>query len=309
MDRPAYRAEDERDYLARGWWRDDDTLWHWLSRHADSPATDSRDPFLLLYTSGTTASPKAVPHAYRTMLGNSRLGAQEHRLDARSRVLCPAPFSHLYGLYSLHCAWSVGACTVLLPAFKPDELALTVERERATALWTAPAHVAACRNAGLFDKHDWSSLKLAIVSGSMAPPTLVHYFAEKLPGCAVTQLWGMTELQAALYTRPEDGIEAAATSAGRPSPGTEVRIADDGELQVRGPLTFSGYYRNDEANSSAFTYDGWFRSGDLAEARGAYFAITGRIKDIINRGGVKFNPADVEAMLDAHPPTLPPAMD
>src|SRR2546425_9090459 len=413
MERPGYNSHEERDYLARGWWRDDDTLWHWLSRHAasrpdapavgeltwqalhqrvlrvaeglrrkdigkgdvvavqlpntleflvvhlaiarlgavlctvhmpyrgaeieailahsgaklffnsafpfasleaadplaaDHPAPDSRDPFLLLYPSGTTASPKAVPHAYRTMLGNSRTGAQEHQLTAQSRVLRPAPFSHLYGLYSLHCAWSVGACTVLLPAFKPDELALTVERERPTALWTAPAHVAACRNAGLFDKHDWSSLKLAIVSGSMAPPALVRYFAEKLPGCAVTQLWGMTELQAALYTRPQDGIEAAATSAGRPSPGTEVRIADDGELQVRGPLTFSGYYRNDEANSSAFTYDGWFRSGDLAEARGAYFAITGRIKDIINRGGVKFNPADVEAMLDAHPQILQSAI-
>src|SRR5438876_424817 len=361
MERPAYRAEDERAHLDRGWWRDDDTLWQWLGKHAasrpdapavgeltwqalhervlgvaeglrgkgdvvavqlpntleflvvhlaiarlgavmctvhmpyrgaeieailahsgaklffnsayplaeleaaeplgaDYPAPDSRDPFLLLYTSGTTASPKAVPHAYRTMLGNSRLGAQEHRLDARSRVLCPAPFSHLYGLYSLHCAWSVGACTVLLAAFKPDELASTVERERPTALWTAPAHVAACRNAGLFDKHDWSSLKLAIVSGSMAPPALVRYFAEKLPGCAVTQLWGMTELQAALYTRPGDGTEAAATSAGRPSPGTQVRVSAEGELQVRGPLTFSGYYNNPEENAHAFTTDGWFRS-------------------------------------------------
>src|SRR3989440_5479768 len=278
MERPGYESSDEREYLARGWWRDADTLWQWLRGHAasrpeapavvsasgtlswralearvlrvaeglrnkgigagevvavqlpsipellivhlaiarmgavmctvhmpyrgaeiesilahsgarlffntaypfaeleaaeplpaDHPAPDSRDPFLLLYTSGTTASPKAVPHAYRTMLGNSRMGAQEHRLSARSRVLCPAPFSHLYGLYSLHCAWSVGACTVLLPAFKPDELAMTVERERPTALWTAPAHVAACRNAGLFAQHDWASLKLAIVSGSMAP--------------------------------------------------------------------------------------------------------------------------------------------
>jgi acyl-CoA synthetase (AMP-forming)/AMP-acid ligase II len=413
MDRPAYRAEDEREYLARGWWRDDDTLWHWLSGHAASrpdapavgtltwkalhervlrvaeglrrkgigkgdvvavqlpntpeflvvhlaiarlgavmctvhmpyrgaeieailahsgaklfftssypfselegadplpaehPAPDSRDPFLLLYTSGTTASPKAVPHAYRTMLGNSRMGAQEHQLTAQSRVLCPAPFSHLYGLYSLHCAWSVGACTVLLPAFKPDELAQTVERERPTALWTAPAHVAACRNAGLFERHDWSSLRLAIVSGSMAPPALVRYFAEKLPGCAVTQLWGMTELQAALYTRPGDGTGAAATSAGRPSPGTQVRVSEEGELQVRGPLTFSGYYNNDEANAHAFTDDGWFRSGDLAEQRGQYFAITGRIKDVINRGGVKFNPADVEALLDAHPQILQSAI-
>jgi cyclohexanecarboxylate-CoA ligase len=135
----------------------------------------------------------------------------------------------------------------------------------------------------------------------MAPPPLVREFAARLPQCAVTQLWGMTELQAALYTRPADGTEAAATSAGRPSPGTKVRISEEGELQVRGPLTFSGYYRNDEANRHAFTEDGWFRSGDLAERRGEYYAITGRIKDVINRGGVKFNPADVEALLDAHP--------
>ncbi|HUQ73764.1 MAG TPA: class I adenylate-forming enzyme family protein [Burkholderiales bacterium] len=417
MERPAYRSEDEREYKARGWWRDDDTLWHWLRKHAaerpdapailwaggqlswrrlegrvlrvaaglyrkgigagdvvaiqlpntpeflivhlaiarlgavmctvhmpyrgaeiesilahsgaklfftgalpfsefedpeplpaSHPAPDARDPFLVLYTSGTTASPKAVPHAYRTMLGNSRLGAAEHLLSAQSRVLCAAPLSHLYGLYSLHCAWSVGACTLLLPAFKPDELAQAVQSHRPTALWTAPAHVAACRNAGLFDTHDWSSLKLAIVSGSMAPPPLVRTFAEKLPGCAVTQLWGMTELQAALYTRPGDGTEAAATSAGRPSPGTQVRVSDEGELQVKGPLTFSGYYDNEEANATAFTADGWFRSGDLAERRGEYYAITGRIKDVINRGGVKFNPADVEALLDAHPKVLQSAI-
>ena len=417
MERPAYRPEEEREYIARGWWRDDDTLWHWLRRHAasrpdaravvssageltwrelerrvlrvaqglhqlgigagdvvalqlpNSPeflivhlalarlgavmctvhmpyrgaeietilahsgaklffnsaypfaalesadplpanhlAPGARDPFLLLYTSGTTASPKAVPHAYRTMLGNSRLGAGEHRLSAASTILCAAPLSHLYGLYSLHCAWSVGACTVLLPAFKPDELAATVEKYRPTAIWTAPAHVAACRNAGLFERYDWSSLALAIVSGSTPPAALMHDLAQRLPRCAVTQLWGMTELQAGLYSRPGDPMDISATSAGRPSPGTQVRIAADGELQVRGPLAFSGYYRNDEANRAAFTADGWFRTGDLAELRKGNYAITGRIKDVINRGGVKFNPADVEALLDAHPQILQSAI-
>jgi len=249
-----------------------------------------------------------VPHPSRTLLGNSRLGALEHGVTPESRVLCAAPLSHLYGLYSLHCAWSVGACTVLLPAFKPDELARTVERDRPTALWTGPAHVAACRNAGLFDRHDWSSLKLAIVSGSMAPSAVMHYFQDKVPGCAVTQLWGMTELQAGLYSRPGDGIEVAATSAGRPSPGTQVRISADGELQVRGPLAFSGYYRNEEATRAAFTEDGWFRTGDLAQRRAENYAITGRSKDIINRGGVKFNPLDVEALLDAHPKILQSAI-
>src|SRR5690242_14418541 len=353
MERPRYSQTDERAYLARGFWRDDDTLWHWLARHAaerpaapavvspagrltwrelhdrvlhvaqglkyngleagdvvaaqlpntlefllvhlaaarlgavmctvhmpyrgaeietilmhsgarlfvtstypfagllgaprlarEHPAPDARDAFLLLYTSGTTASPKGVPHPFRTLLGNSRMGAREHGLAAESRVLCAAPLSHLYGLYSLHCAWSVGACTVLLPAFKPEELANAVQLERPTALWCGPAHLAACRNAGLFDSHDWSSLRLAIVSGSAAPSALMHDVAGKLPRCALTQLWGMTELQAGLYSRPADGIEVAATSAGRPSPGTELRLAADGELQVRGPLAFSGYYRN-----------------------------------------------------------------
>jgi acyl-CoA synthetase (AMP-forming)/AMP-acid ligase II len=270
--------------------------------------TRPEDPFLLLYTSGTTAAPKGVVHPYRTMLGNGRVSAPEHGLHEVSRVLCAAPLSHLYGLYSLHCAWAIGACTVLIPAFKPDELGSTVENLKPTALWTAPAHVAACRAAGAFERYDWSSLELAIVSGSIAPPSLIRHFAEKLPRCAVTQLWGMTELQAGLYTRPRDPFEMSATSAGRPSPGTEVRLSEDGELQVRGPSLFFEYYKNEEATRAAFTPDGWFSTGDLGEARGEYFAITGRSKDLINRGGVKINPADVEMLLDSHPKVLQSAL-
>src|SRR4051812_36439474 len=269
---------------------------------ADYPRPDARDPFLLLYTSGTTASPKGVVHAYRTMLGNSRLGSREHLVGEVDRVLCAAPFSHLYGLYSLHCAWAIGARSVLLPAFTPVDLSTEIENRKPTALWTAPAHIAAVRAQGLLDKHNWSSLKLAIVSGSRASPELVRGLAAKLPGCAVTQLWGMTEIQAGLYTRPGDPPDMSATSAGRPSPGTEVRLSEDGELQVRGPLMFSGYLNNEADTKGAFTRDGWFCTGDLGEKRdGEFYAITGRSKDIINRGGVKFNPADIEALLDGHP--------
>jgi cyclohexanecarboxylate-CoA ligase/acyl-CoA synthetase len=275
--------------------------------HPESEARPE-DPFLLLYTSGTTAAPKGVVHPYRTMLGNGRVSASEHGLHEESRVLCAAPLTHLYGLYSLHCAWAVGACTVLLTAFKPDELGSTVENLKPTALWTAPAHVAACRGAGAFERYDWSSLELAIVSGSIAAPSLVRYFAEKLPRCAVTQLWGMTELQAGLYTRPGDPFEMSATSAGRPSPGTEVRLSAEGELQVRGPSLFSGYLKDPTETTKAFTSEGWFRTGDLGEARGEYFAITGRSKDLINRGGVKINPADVEMLLDSHPKVLQSAL-
>ena len=274
----------------------------------DFPSPVAADPFLLLYTSGTTAAPKGVPHSYHTMLSNARLGVPEHRLTAADRILSAAPFTHLFGLYALHCAWSCGAASVLLPAFKPDEMAMTVEKQRPTALWTAPAHIAAVRAQGLFDKHDWSSLKLAIMSGSACPPQLVREFSQRVKGCAVTQLWGMTETQGALYTRPGDALDVHCASAGRPSPGTEVRIVD-GELQVRGCLLFPGFFDNDPANASAFTDDGWYRTGDLAavDAAGNY-SITGRVKDIINRGGVKFNPRDVEDLLDSHPKVLQSAI-
>jgi acyl-coenzyme A synthetase/AMP-(fatty) acid ligase len=275
----------------------------------DHPEPDPEDPFLLLYTSGTTASPKGVPHPYRTMLSNARLGTKEHQLTAGDRILSPAPFSHLYGLYSLHCAWALGAGSVLLPAFKPEDLSAAIQNQKATALWTAPAHLAACRAAGLLGRYDWSSLRLAIVSGSIAPAALIREFAAAVPQCAVTQLWGMTELQAGLYTRPGDPLEWSATSAGRPSPGAEVRLSAEGEIQVRGPLLFAGYFNNPEADKTAFTPDGWFRSGDLGEMRaGGNVAITGRIKDIINRGGVKFNPADVERLLDSHPKIMQSAI-
>ncbi|MBW8861958.1 MAG: AMP-binding protein, partial [Acidobacteria bacterium] len=124
----------------------------------------------------------------------------------------------------------------------------------------------------------------------------------------ITQLWGMTELQAGLYTRPGDPFEMSATTAGRPSPGTEARLSEEGELQVRGPSLFSGYFRSPTETTKAFTPDGWFRTGDLGEARRGYFAITGRSKDLINRGGVKINPGDVEMLLDLHPKVLQSAL-
>ena len=129
----------------------------------------------------------------------------------------------------------------------------------------------------------------------------------------------MTECQAGLYTRPDDPLSVASTSAGRPSPGTEARImsadgvvlgaGEEGELQVRGCSVFPGYFDNEAANETAFSADGWFQSGDLAtmDADGNV-SLVGRLKDIINRGGVKFNPLDVELLLDKHPSLLQTAV-
>jgi cyclohexanecarboxylate-CoA ligase len=127
----------------------------------------------------------------------------------------------------------------------------------------------------------------------------------------VQQLWGMSEMQAGTYTRPGDAIEIRSRSAGRASPGTELRIADDttplppgteGELQARGLSVFEGYLDNPAATAACFTTDGWFRTGDLARLDEAgNLELTGRLKDVINRGGVKFNPTDIEALIERHP--------
>lgn len=266
------------------------------------PLPVAADPFLLLYTSGTTASPKAVPHNSHTMLGNARLGVGEHLLGADDVLISAPPFGHLFGLYAFHMAMYAGAANLLLPTFTPPALAAVIEAGAATTLLAAPAHMAVCLGLGLFDKHDCGTLKLAILSGSAVPAEMARGVAAKLPNCDITQLWGMTETQGGLYSRPGDGIEIAAATAGRPAPGAEARIGDDGELQVRGAMLFPGYFDNPDANSTAFTPDGWFRSGDLA-AMGddGNIAITGRIKDIINRGGVKYNPREIEDLLDSHP--------
>ncbi|MEE2969306.1 MAG: AMP-binding protein [Pseudomonadota bacterium] len=285
-----------------------------LAGEENAPLGDppvASDPFLLLYTSGTTAAPKGVPLSSHNMLSNARVGVAEHKLTADDLIMSAAPFSHLFGLYSFHLAFCAGACNLLLPAFSPPEFAALIDQGKPTALFTAPAHIAACLGAGLFDGRDLSSLKLAVVSGSACAPELAREFDARMTGGQMTQLWGMTETQGALYTRPDDPPEISATSAGRPSPGTEIRIVDEagapapagteGELQVRGSLLFPGYFKNAAANKEAFTEDGWFRSGDLATADAdGNVAITGRTKDVINRGGVKYNPLDIEMLLDAH---------
>ena len=270
------------------------------------------DPFLLLYTSGTSARPKGVPLAYQGILGNARLGVPEHGITAADRILSAAPFGHLYALYSFHLALAAGASTVLLPAFTPPDLARTLEAEAVTVLFAAPAHVAACLGARLLDVDALTRLRLAVLSGSAVAPSVASGLQERIPNGHVTQLWGMTETQAGLYTRPGDPIETVAGSAGRPSPGTEVRVVgpqhsplpagEEGELHIRGSLLFPGYFDHPEANRDAFSADGWFRTGDLAiVGSDGNVAITGRCKDVINRGGVKYNPRDIEDLLTAHP--------
>lgn len=274
-------------------------------------AVSTDDRFLLLYTSGTTAAPKGVPINYRKFLTNARLSATELQIDGGSILLSAAPFTHLYGLFSVNLALAAGATIAILPAFTPPALAAAMDACRPTGLFVAPAHMAACLNAGLLTPERFASLHFALISGSVCPPSLALAVQERMSGGKVQQLWGMSEMQAGAYTRPGDAIEVRSRTAGRASPGTELRIADEttvlppgteGELQARGLSVFEGYLDNSAATAACFTTDGWFRTGDLARLDEAgNLELTGRLKDVINRGGVKFNPTDIETLIERHP--------
>lgn len=279
---------------------------------ASHPEPRASEPFLLLFTSGTTASPKAVPLAYQVTLGNSRAVAEELAFSKDDRILSAAPFTHLLALYGVHLALERGAATILLPTFTPAELAAKIAQSRPSVLLSAPAHMTNMAHLGLLDSTDLSSLRLVISSGAPCPPDLIKLMTSRMRGGHFVQQWGMTELQAGTFTRPFDPPTIATTTAGRACPGIEIRIADaegaslppdvEGELQVRGSPVFRQYLCNDEVNKESFTADGWFRTGDLAslDAQGN-LRITGRTKNIINRGGVKYNPTDIEMLILTHP--------
>ena len=198
-----------------------------------------------------------------------------------------------------------------MPPFTPQALAAGARACRPTGLFVAPAHMSACLNEGLLTRERLASLRFVLISGSMCPPALAHAVQDLMPNGKVLQLWGMSEMQAGTFTRPRRSARrsccpppdarAPGPNCASPTATTPLAAGTEGELQARGRSVFAGYLDNVEATSAAFTSDGWFRTGDLArlDAQGN-LEITGRLKDVINRGGVKFNAADVETIIGAH---------
>ena len=272
---------------------------------------DAGDPFLLLCTSGTTSSPKAVSVTFNHFLGNARMCAAEFGLKPDDRILCLAPYTHLYGLYALELGFAVGATACLLDLFTPAGFVETLKWSKPTVLIAGPAHIAPCIQQGLFADVDFTALRFAVLSGSTVPATLSVAFEDLLPNGRVVQAWGMT-VQFGACSRPSDSRSVRFETIGRATPGTELRVTDNedrvlpsgevGELHVRGCSLFSGYVRNPEASRAAFTADGWLRTGDLASMdEEGNVLLRGRTKELINRGGVKFNPIDMEIAIAGHP--------
>lgn len=270
------------------------------------------DPFVLLYTSGTTSIPKGVPHRYNNFLTNARLCAEEYGFTSEDRLLSVAPMTHLYGLFTYNMTLSSAAASVMLPAFSPKDFVDTVKTQKPTAIFGAPAHFAACFQAKLLRQEDFESVNFVCLSGSTVQPELAQQVDTLLLNGKVGQLWGMSELQAGTITRLDDTETVRFNSGGRATPGTEIRVVDkhdqalpphnEGELQVRGLSVFDGYINKAEETKKAFTEDNWFRTGDMAMLDElGNLKITGRTKNLINRGGVKYNPLEIEELLNNLP--------
>ena len=266
------------------------------------------DRFIILYTSGTTSEPKGVPHNYGAFLSNAQNCAHDYGFTDQDKLLSVAPMTHLYGLFVCNMTLSIGASSLLLPTFSPPGFVDLVKKQRPSAIFAAPAHFAACFQNELAHKEDFESVKFVCLSGSTVLPELARQVDALLVNGKVGQLWGMSELQAGAITRLEDSETVRFNSAGRATKETELRVVDseqqilgpneEGELQIKGGALFDGYLNKAEETKKAFTSEGWFCSGDLAVLdEEGNLRITGRVKHVINRGGVKYNPVEVEEIV------------
>ena len=292
-----------------------ETLISSADRAALRPPPVATDVAVMCYTSGTSAAPKAVPHSFQSLLANPRQCLPIFGVKPGDRVLSAAPLSHAFGLYVANVALMAGATFVPLPMFSPPAFAHALHYHRPTHAFVAPAHIAALLKTEVLEGRQFEYLRQVVFSGSYCPPALKRALEEKLANGCAFELWGMTETFAVLLGDPREPASARYDWIGRPTPGSQARIADsegeplppntEGELQVRGCSVFAGYFDNAVANSGIFSEDGWLRTGDLAVmSETGHVRITGRIKDIINRGGVKLNPSDVEALIDHHEAVL-----
>ena len=271
--------------------------------------TRADDLFVLLYTSGTTAMPKGVPHRYNGFLTNARSCSEAYGFTCRDKLLSVAPMTHLYGLFALNMTLASAGTSVLLPTFSPQRFIDVVKTRKPTAIFAGPAHFSSCFQAGLFRPEDFDDTRFICLSGSHVPNDLAKKVDKLLVNGKVVQLWGMTELQAGAITRLSDPEHVRLNTTGRATAGTELRIVSDddlvlspdeeGELQVRGLSVCAGYLHKPEESGKAFTGDGWFKTGDTAVIdECGNLKITGRTKSLINRGGVKYNPVEIEELVN-----------
>jgi malonyl-CoA/methylmalonyl-CoA synthetase len=256
----------------------------------DQVGTDDRA--LLIYTSGTTGRPKGAPLTHGNLLASATAVNLAWRWQPDDRLLLTLPLFHVHGLgVGLFGSLCAGAEIVLRPRFDPADSGGTSMFFGVPTIYhrlVQSGEVSALRR-----------LRLLVSGSAPLPASLAHEVAERT-GQLPLERYGMTET-VMLTSNPYDGPRKPGT-VGFALPGVDLRLADDDEVQVRGPNVIGGYYERPDADAEAFTADGWFRTGDLGRLdEDGYLTLVGRSKELIITGGYNVHPREVEEVLGTHP--------
>lgn len=270
---------------------------------ARAEAVSPDDVADILFTSGTTGRPKGAMSAHRQTVGVARVWGELGGVSAEDRYLVVNPFFHSFGYkVGIVTGLLTGAALYPLPTFDVAQTLDLVERERITVLPGAPTIYQSLLAAPDRETRDLSSLRLAVTGAAVVPVVLIERMREPAPGglgiAQVVTAFGMTEAVVVTMCREGDPAGLVATTCGRAIPGMEVRIADDGELLVRGEHVMLGYLDDPEATAAAIDADGWLHTGDVGVLDDAgNLRITDRLKDMYISGGFNVYPAEVEQAL------------
>jgi fatty-acyl-CoA synthase len=282
-------------------------------------ALDPEDPINIQYTSGTTGFPKGATLSHRNILNNGYFIGELLGYTEADRVCIPVPLYHCFGMVIGNLASTThGSCAVLpAPAFTPESALRAVEQESCTSLYGVPTMFIAELGLGTLDAFDLSSLRTGVMAGSTCPAPTMRAVIERMNMREVGICYGMTETSpVSTQTRRDDSLERRTATVGRVGPHLEVKIIDPltggtvphgtpGEFCTRGYSVMKGYWNEPEKTADAIDHDGWMHSGDLgAMDADGYVQITGRIKDMVIRGGENIYPREVEEFLLTHPDVL-----
>jgi fatty-acyl-CoA synthase len=298
--------------------------WHALPDRAGDPrALAARqallspdDPINIQYTSGTTGHPKGATLSHHNILNNAHMIGEILGYTELDRICVPVPLFHTFGMVIGNLgATTHGACLVYpAPAFDPTATLAAVAEERCTSLYGVPAMFIAILGAPGFDAYDLSSLRTGILAGSPCPVEIMKQVVDRMGMTEVTIAYGMTETSpVSAQTQADDTLDRRVSTVGRVHPHVEIKIVDPetgvivprgvpGELCTRGYSVMLGYWQEPGKTAEAIDAARWMHTGDLAtmDADG-YINITGRLKDMVIRGGENVSPREIEEYLHTHP--------
>jgi fatty-acyl-CoA synthase len=272
---------------------------------------DCHDVVNMQYTSGTTGFPKGVMLTHYNIVNNGKFTGEGMHFSENDKLCCCVPLFHCFGvvLATMSCL-THGSTQVMVEKFDPLVVLASVSRERCTVLYGVPTMFIAELEHPMFDMFDVSSLRTGIMAGALCPIELMKRVTEKLHITYITSVYGLTESSPGMtHSVIEDTFEMRCTTVGKDYPETEVKVlnpetgdecvvGEQGEMCCRGYLVMKGYYKNQQATDVVIDKQGWLHSGDLGvKDSNGYYRITGRIKDIIIRGGENIYPREIEEYL------------